>query len=102
MTAFHELPDERRMALREVIEAAGGQVMGYFGDGVQVALPRPAGPCEQAAAGAGLKKVAGSLHYFPLGTDDPPAELRHDGRYPGSKGFWLFARFVIGEAHQCP
>ena len=36
--------------------------------------------------------------HFPLGTDAPLASLRHDGRYPGSVGFWLFGNFAEGGA----
>jgi hypothetical protein len=46
---------------------------------------------------AGLELDERSLHYFPLGTDAPPASLRHDGRYPGIAGFWLYGCFVPRE-----
>jgi hypothetical protein len=92
-TPFHELPDDQRMALRAAIEAAGGQIAGYIGPCVQVAIPNPAGPFFTAMEAAGLELEERSLHYFPLGTDAPPATLRHDGRYPGSAGFWLYGNF---------
>jgi hypothetical protein len=101
MTAFHELPHERRLAYRAAIEAAGGQVAGYHGPAVQVAIPCPSGPFYAAMEAAGLALDERSLHHFPLGTDDPPATLRHDGRYPGSAGFWLYGNFVprpVGDA----
>lgn len=31
--------------------------------------------------------------YFPLGTDKPPVNCRHDGNYHGSKGFWRYWKF---------
>jgi hypothetical protein len=90
---FCDLPRERRMALRAAIEAAGGRVAGYHGPAVQVAIPNPSGPFFTAMGVAGLDLDERSLHYFPLGSDAPPAALRHDGRYPGSTGFWLYGNF---------
>jgi hypothetical protein len=94
-TPFHELPHDRRMALRDAIEAAGGTVAGYYGPAVQVAIPNPPGPFYQAMEAAGLELVRRSLHYFPLGTGAPPHHLRHDGRFPGSAGFWLYGNFTV-------
>jgi hypothetical protein len=92
--AFADLPHDRRMALRAAIEAAGGHIATYIGPYVQVAVPDPPGPFYEAAEAAGLELVRRSAHYFPLGSDSPPAHLRHDGRFPGSKGFWLYANFL--------
>ena len=93
MTAFCDLPDERRMVLRDAIDIAGGEVAGYYGPFVQVAIPNPSGPFFKAMEEAGLVLDERSFQLFPLGTDNPPESLRHDGRYPGSKGFWLFGNF---------
>jgi hypothetical protein len=82
------------MALRAAIEAAGGMVATYVGAYVQVAVPDPPEPFYLAMEAAGLEPVRRSAHFFPLGTDNPPASLRHDGRFPGSKGFWLYANFA--------
>jgi hypothetical protein len=90
---FCDLAHEQRMAYRDAVENAGGSVAGYNGEWLQVALPRPCGPFFRAMELAGLELNDASLHYFPLGTDRPPDDLRHDGRYPGSRGFWLFGRF---------
>ena len=92
--AFCDLPHEQRMAFRAAIEAAGGQVAGYYGRYVQVALPNPSGPFFTAMDAAGLTLENRSLHFFPLGTDSPPTSLRHDGRFPGSRGFWLYGNFT--------
>ncbi len=94
MTPFHDLPHERRMAFRAAIEAAGGMVATYIGPYVQVAVPDPPEPFYEAMAEAGLEPVRRSAHFFPVGSDNPPARLRHDGRFPGSKGFWLYASFA--------
>jgi hypothetical protein len=87
MTPFHELPNRTRMAARYAIDAAGGSVAGYRGPYVQAAIPDPSGPFFEAMESAGLELDERSLHYFPLGTDAPPAALRHHG------GYWLFGNF---------
>jgi hypothetical protein len=87
MPSFHELPDRIRTAARDAIDAAGGSVAGYRGPYVQVAIPRPSGPFFGAMEAAGLELDERSLHYFPLGSDAPPAALRHHG------GYWLFGNF---------
>ena len=92
--SYVDLPDAQRMAYLDAIDAAGGNMEAYDGPSVLVAIPCPSGPFYRALEAAGLSLVPASLHYFPLGTDKPPMPLRHDGRYPGSKGFWLFGRFV--------
>jgi hypothetical protein len=93
MLAFCDLPDPIRFRLRDAITDAGGEVAGYYGPYVQVAIPRPAGPFFQAMEDAGLELDEHSLSYFPLGTDKPPESLRHDGRYPQCRGFWLYGNF---------
>lgn len=85
---FCDLPDAVRMEFRRRIEAAGGEVQGYNGECVTVAVPNPPRPFRDDMEHAGLVEAGGSW-YFPLGSDNPPDSLRHDGRYPGSKGFWL-------------
>jgi hypothetical protein len=87
MLHFCDLPDRIRMAYREAIDNAGGYVAGYYGPYVQVAIPHPAGPFFQAMEEAGLELDEHSLHFFPLGTDRPPAHLRHRA------GYWLYGNF---------
>jgi hypothetical protein len=86
--AFCDLPDARRMAFRAAIEEAGGEVAGYRGPWVQVAIPNPAGPFFSAMDAVGLELVESSLCYFPLGTDAPAPELIHH------KGYWLYGCFT--------
>ena len=95
--AFIDLPDSERVRLRGVIEDAGGNVETYQNGGVQIAIPRPVGPFYRAMSAAGLECDAATLHYFPLGSDAnwTPERLRHDGSYPGSKGFWCFGTFHV-------
>ncbi len=93
MTRFSELPHEARMTLRSALESLGAEIEGYYGDAVQVAVPCPPEPFWEGVAKLPLK-AARDGYFFPLGTDNPPASMRHDGRYPGSKGFWLHWRLV--------
>jgi hypothetical protein len=85
--AFCDLPDAIRFRLRDAIEEAGGYVAGYYGPYVQVAIPRPSGPFFRAMEEAGLELDEHSLHFFPLGTDQPPDHLRHQ------RGYWLYGNF---------
>lgn len=98
VTPFHALPHGQRMAYRKAIEDAGGEVVSYQGECVLVAVPRAAGgqsadDFPDALERAGLLYVRGSAYLFPLGSDNPPDRLRHDGDYPGSRGFWLYGLF---------
>lgn len=92
-TAFCNLCQDVRMAHRRAIEGAGGLVVGYDAETVQVALPVRAAEFWTEMEGRGLLMIEESLCYFALGSDNPPDSLRHDGKYRGSKGFWLYARF---------
>ena len=85
---FCDLPDRIRLAARDAIDAADGYVAGYCGPSVQVAIPCPAGPFFLAMDEAGLALDEHSLHFFPLGTNQPEARLRHPG------GYWLFGTFT--------
>jgi hypothetical protein len=85
---FCDLPDRIRCAARDAIDAAGGHVAGYGGPYVQVAIPHPSGPFFAAMEAAGLELDKHSLHYFPLGSDSPPAHLRHH------RGYWLCGNFA--------
>jgi hypothetical protein len=87
MLEFCDLPDRIRLAARDAIYDAGGDVAGYCGPYVQVAIPCPAGPFFDAMDAAGLELDEHSLFFFPLGTDAPPQHLRHH------RGYWLFGNF---------
>jgi hypothetical protein len=84
---FCDLPDRIRLAARDTIDDAGGEVAGYYGPYVQVAVPFPSGPFFTAMDAAGLELDEHSLHLFPLGSDAPPEHLRHHGAY------WLYGNF---------
>ena len=91
-TLFCDLPDAQRMRIRDAVDDAFGEVDGYDGECIRVSLPRPVQPFLVAMREAGLERV-GDLWCFPLGSDKPADHLRHDGSYPGSKGFWCYGRF---------
>lgn len=94
MISFADLPGPVRMALRETAERQGAQVAGYVSGNLQLAIARgKLGATISAMEAVGMIAVEGSLFLFPLGSDDPPASLRHDGDYPGSRGFWLYYSF---------
>ena len=97
MLAFCDLPDVERFRLRNAIEQHGGIVDGYDGDSVRVALPIAWREFIQSMEQIGLCQVPGSRHYFPLGSDNAPDRMRHDGSYPGSRGYWMYCRFNVPE-----
>jgi hypothetical protein len=84
--------DEYRMHVRRVAEDQGADVEGYDGPAIQLLLPRDWRPVVEAMAECGLK--AGKPFLFPLGSRQLPDRLRHDGRYPGSRGFELHCNFA--------
>lgn len=98
-------PYEDRRRVWDAVGELGGAVKGYQGDGVQVAYPRGEGArggfCEldEQLRELGLVLDPNSLHTFPLGSDNPPDGLRHDGAYPGSRGFWLLGLYVPAASH---
>lgn len=89
---FHQLPDDRRMAVLAVLPP--GTAFFYEGGGLTVTVAR--GGLESLLARLqdhGL--VFYACHYFPLGTDKPAEPFRHDASYPGSRGFHLYATFTV-------
>ena len=101
MTRFCDLPDEWRMRLREGIELLGGVIEAYEVDGtILVAIPCPGAPFLVGVKQIGWELVTNTLHYFPLGSDASfvPANMRHNGSYPDSKGFWLYGTLALPSA----
>lgn len=95
---FSDLDGDRRMELRAVLESTGCEIDGYAGDGVLVSFERGRfSDTLSAAKQAGLEMIDAQLHYFPLGSDNPPDKFRHDGHYPGSRGFWFRGAFKVTE-----
>jgi hypothetical protein len=91
MTHFCDLPDDTRMNFRRLIETHGGVADGYQGEHIAALVPNPAGSFYRAMGAGGLELE--SSFYFPTGSDRYPDSLRHEARYPGSKGFTLNALF---------
>ena len=94
---FEDLPDAVRMHWRDLIERAGADVQGYYGDGVIVALPQNV--LEFRDKFRAFFDFQGD-NFFPLGSDvnGLDARFRHDGpagKYPaGNGGFWRFVVMV--------
>lgn len=91
---FCDLPHDLRFQLRDTIEAAGGDIAGYCGNAVQVAMPRDVATFKDWMRLAGFRIDQSSDHFFPLGSDSAPESLRHDGSYPGCRGYWRFVRLI--------
>jgi hypothetical protein len=91
MSAFSNLSWPQRLEIRRAIEAAGSEMRDYLPEGFSVAIGRD---CYAATVAAlePFKFECAKLYTYPLGTDQPPAHLRHD-----SRGFpaccWLIACF---------
>jgi hypothetical protein len=100
--SFTDLPDDARLAFRRAIDGIGGAISTYSGRAVIVAVPRVEGltssgvrACDALAADHGLSPLDPDVYeFFPLGSDNPAPTLRHDGRYRGSLGFWLYRSYV--------
>ena len=89
------LTDEQRFSLRCDIEKLGAAIAGYYDGAFQVSLPREdILAFRQSMRKLGLRLVAGSGHFFPLGTDNPPEHLRHDANYRDSRAFWRNESYV--------
>lgn len=93
-TLFDSLTDEQRFSLRCDIERLGAMIEGYRDGSFQVSIPREGiNDFRASMRKLGLRLVPGSGHLFPLGTDNPPDNLRHDGSYPSSRAFWRNERW---------
>jgi hypothetical protein len=94
--SFFDLPQERRFAVYKAIENAqcAHHAGGSFGLSVAVGKGQFSALVE-AMQQFGFQHA--DLYTFPLGTDKPPAHLRHDNRgFPDS--CWLIATFTIPKA----
>lgn len=91
---FSDLPDEKRMDVLRALDSLGCASKGYDGDSILVAFPR-GGFCDalNKLRDFDLSLQNDEVWYFPLGSDNPPEIMRHDGRYPNSRGFWCYGRF---------
>src|SRR5262245_30765006 len=93
MTAFVDRPDAERMSAITDLDAIGPCAFYYTGSGITITVPRGA----TAAVLAWMRThrlTDRDWHYFPLGSDQVPEIMRHDGNYPGSRGFHLYLHCV--------
>lgn len=94
---------ESRMAVLRELSAGGHEQIGPGRNGPLVAFARVNGNTLDGyndvvarLASRGLRPVTpGHWTFFPLGSDQPAERLRHDGSYPGSKGFHAYAEFEV-------
>jgi hypothetical protein len=95
MTPYADRPWPERSAIMDACASAGSAFYGRTANGFRVAIGR-------TRLGATLAELerrgfeCSRLVTFPLGTDEPPAHLRHDSSgVPAS--VWLFADFTHNE-----
>ena len=86
---FADQPDDTRMFVRHVIDMLGGYLDSYNDGAILVAMPNDHrhGLLRAVLSEAGF--VPNGSFRFPLGSDSPPAHLRHNG------GYWYFSRFSV-------
>lgn len=103
---FSEMPNEFRMRAREIVDNAGGSVASYCDGSLDVALPSDTEACAAMSdelIAMGLMPEAHST-WFPLGSDNPPASMRHFGTGTAAcprgdrPGYWRYRRFFVTEA----
>ncbi len=92
MKQFSDLPENNRLELRKAIESIGGCVNAYNGDLICVSCPDDE-LFSTKAFDLGFRCV--THFYFPLGSDNPPKNMRHaiPCKYDGAKSFWKYASF---------
>lgn len=96
---FADQDCERRMEVILACDVFGCEQFHYTDGNLQLAMTTD---LEAMAAlrlfltRIGMERI--DSHYFPLGTDNPEDRYRHDGSYPGSKGFWRWDTFKVKEA----
>ena len=98
-TSFYNLPDTTRFQVYGALKALDCETGKSGGSGqLCVAVARGKfGELLKAMENFGLKFA--DSYYFPLGSDKPPAHLRHDSvKYGVANCNWFFACFdVTGE-----
>jgi hypothetical protein len=85
----------KRYDAKIALENAGSMVCNYVSNGMNLYIKR--GYLGNVALKANEigGKMEDQIYYFPLGSDNPSDDFRHDGGYNGSKGFWLIARVIF-------
>jgi hypothetical protein len=95
MTAYTNLPWERRLEIMRAIETCGSvMVQGHVGTGFIVAYGRGRITETNAKLSDYGFKCSESV-YMPLGTDTPQEHLRHDSiTYNVPRSMWCYGSFV--------
>ena len=96
MTSFYDLPHITRFQVYGALKALDCETAKSGGSGqLCVAVARGKfGELTHAMEKFGLKLVDSYL--FPLGSDNPPAHLRHDSeRYGVPNSMWFYAVFSV-------
>ena len=86
----------KRLQLRERLNSLGCNIEGYRGSGITIAVSR-SGYQSVFALMREYGLESKTSWYFPLGSDNPPKDLRWNGDYSGRPSFWLFIHFVPEE-----
>lgn len=100
---FHEMPDDFRASVRDAINRAGGMVAGYYDGYCQVALPADREACIELTEAMKSLGMIGEQRFtwFPLGSDNPPASLRHHGIGTAAcprgdrPSYWKYRNFFV-------
>ena len=94
MKPYADLPWPERSAIMDACAAAGSKFHERTSNGFRVAIGRHRyGATVEAMSARGFRCV--DLFIFPLGTDKPAEQLRHDSH--GIPCNWLFADFTNEE-----
>lgn len=93
---FVDRPHADRMAAINALDAIGPCTFSYTGAGITVTVPR-GGYLAIKDWAIAHNLDARDWFLFPLGSDRVPEIMRHDGSYPGSRGFHLYAHFIPAE-----
>ena len=93
--SFYDLPDVVRFKIYGGIDALGCSSKGGSGRKLVVAVARgKLGELCAFMASQGFKDIG--LYHFPLGSDTPPEQLRHDSeQYGGKSCNWLYCDFEV-------
>jgi hypothetical protein len=97
---FSSQSPEHRDMIRDLVDMHDASIESYGGNGFSLALPADwenLTALVKLLTKLGWNERDGSRHYFPLGTDNPAAHLRHNfykyQRPSDDPGYWMFAHF---------
>lgn len=95
--SFADLDTDTRMSSLHALDSIGASCCGYTPTGINLCLTRDYdwSKLVEWAAKLGMRFKDGSMNYFPLGSDKPSLQYRHDGpkHYNAKHAFWLYCQF---------